>query len=88
MGFIALHWYDINSTAFMEYLQDFHDTFQRPLWVTTLRGVYIQDDKNFNQAVNQCSIQDVVNFMNATQEFMDNTEWVERYAWFGAFENL
>ena len=26
--------------------------------------------------------------MNATQEFMDGTEWVERYAWFGAMENL
>lgn len=26
--------------------------------------------------------------MNATQEFMDNTDWVERYAWFGAFKDL
>ena len=34
VDFIALHWYDINSTAFMEYLQDFHTTFQRPIWVT------------------------------------------------------
>ena len=32
VDFIALHWYDINSTAFMEYLQDYHDTFQRPIW--------------------------------------------------------
>lgn len=34
VDFIALHWYDINSTAFIQYLQDFHDTFQRPIWVT------------------------------------------------------
>lgn len=27
-------------------------------------------------------------FMNATQSFMDSTDWVERYAWFGAMENL
>ena len=26
--------------------------------------------------------------MNATQQFMDHTDWVERYAWFGAFKNL
>lgn len=26
--------------------------------------------------------------MNATQTFLDNTDWVERYAWFGAMENL
>ena len=26
--------------------------------------------------------------MNATQSFMDETEWVERYAWFGAMKQL
>lgn len=82
VDFIALHWYDINSTAFMEYLQDFHATFQRPIWVTEWAC------QNFNDANQQCSLQDTVNFMNATQEFMDNTDWVERYAWFGAFKNL
>ncbi len=44
--------------------------------------------QNFNNADEQCSQQDVVDFMNATQEFMDNTDWVERYAWFGAMEDL
>lgn len=34
VDFVALHWYDINSTAFIGYLNDFHDTFQRPIWVT------------------------------------------------------
>ncbi|KAI0347295.1 glycoside hydrolase [Trametopsis cervina] len=82
VDFVALHWYDINSTAFIEYLQDFHDTFQRPIWVTEWAC------QNFNKADDQCSPQDIVNFMNATQEFMDNTEWVERYAWFGAFMDL
>ncbi|EMD41160.1 hypothetical protein CERSUDRAFT_131750 [Gelatoporia subvermispora B] len=79
---IALHWYDINSTAFMEYLEAFHETFQRDIWVTEWAC------QNFNQAAEQCSAQDIVNFMNATQEFMDQTPWVERYAWFGAMENL
>lgn len=44
--------------------------------------------QNFNNADEQCSQQDVVDFMNATQEFMDNTDWVERYAWFGAMEDM
>lgn len=26
--------------------------------------------------------------MNATQSFMDNTEWVERYSWFGAMKEM
>ena len=34
VDFIALHWYGINSTQFIVYLQDFHDTFKRPIWVT------------------------------------------------------
>lgn len=34
VDFIALHWYDINSTEFIQYLEDFHNTFQRPIWVT------------------------------------------------------
>ena len=34
VDFIAVHYYDINSTGFMEYLTDYHDTFQKPVWVT------------------------------------------------------
>ena len=26
--------------------------------------------------------------MNATQSFMDGTEWVERYSWFGAMREM
>jgi len=82
VDFIALHWYDINSTAFIQYLEDFHNTFQRPVWVTEWAC------QNYNEVNEQCSPQDVIDFMNATQGFMDATDWVERYAWFGAMENL
>ena len=34
VDFIALHWYGINSTQFVLYLQDIHNTFKRPIWVT------------------------------------------------------
>ncbi|KAI0728769.1 glycosyl hydrolase catalytic core-domain-containing protein [Fomitopsis betulina] len=82
VDFIALHWYDVNSTAFIEYLEDFHETFQRPLWVTEWAC------QNFNIVDEQCSLQNVIDFMNATQAFMDATDWVERYAWFGAMQHL
>ncbi|KAK7695626.1 hypothetical protein QCA50_000262 [Cerrena zonata] len=82
VDFIALHWYDINSTAFIQYLNDFHDTFQRPIWVTEWAC------QNFNAPDQQCSLQDVVDFMNATQAFMDTTDWVERYSWFGAMKDM
>ncbi|KAI0676910.1 glycosyl hydrolase catalytic core-domain-containing protein [Trametes maxima] len=74
VDFVALHWYNINSTQFIEYLQDYHGTFQRPLWVIEWAR------QNFSDANQQCSLQDVVDLMNVTQQFMDDTDWVERYA--------
>lgn len=106
VDFIAMHYYDINSTAFMEYLEDFHNTFQRPIWVTewacqvrmpspmntltlfVLTFCLLFLLQNYNNPNEQCSSQDIVNFMNATQQFMDSTNWVERYAWFGVMENM
>jgi len=82
VDFIALHWYDVNASEFIAYLEDFHNTFQRPLWVTEWAC------QNYNDANEQCSSDDIVLFLNATQSYMDSSDFVERYAWFGAMENL
>ncbi|KAF5348650.1 hypothetical protein D9758_006768 [Tetrapyrgos nigripes] len=82
VDFIALHWYDVDADDFINYIKDFHDTFQRPIWVTEW------DCQNFNDRNKQCSYDDIVSFMNKTQTFMDETDYVERYAWFGAMKNL
>ncbi|TBU32061.1 glycosyl hydrolase catalytic core-domain-containing protein [Dichomitus squalens] len=82
IDFVAVHYYDINSTGFVEYLIDYHDTFQKPVWVTEWAC------QNYNNANEQCSQRDVVDFMNATQQFTDETDWLERYAWFGAMEDM
>ncbi|TDL19875.1 glycoside hydrolase [Rickenella mellea] len=79
--FVAIHWYDVNATAFQAYLEDFHNTFQLPIWVTEW------DCQNYNNGP-QCTQTDVNAFLNQTQSFMDATEWVERYAWYGVMENL
>ncbi|KAF9073614.1 glycosyl hydrolase catalytic core-domain-containing protein [Rhodocollybia butyracea] len=81
VDFIALHWYDINATAFIEYLEDFHNTFQRPLWVTEWAC------QNYNGGP-QCSYDDTVLFLNTTQSYMDSSDFVERYSYFGAMQNL
>ncbi|KAK0462613.1 glycoside hydrolase [Desarmillaria tabescens] len=76
-------WFDINSTQFVSHLQNFHGTFDRPIWVTEWVC------QNFNDADNnQCSEEEIKVFLNATQSFMDNTDWVERYTWFGAMTDL
>ncbi|KAJ6625836.1 glycoside hydrolase [Mycena sp. CBHHK59/15] len=81
VDFIALHYYDVNATAFAAYLTDFHTTFARPLWVTEWAC------QNFNGGP-QCAPAAVAAFLNQTQGFMDAQPWVERYAWYGALRNL
>jgi beta-glucanase (GH16 family) len=71
----------VNATKFAEYLTNFHDTFQRPIWVTEWAC------QNFNKGP-QCSADDVVRFLDSTQSFMDQQDWVERYSWFGAMRDL
>jgi hypothetical protein len=74
-------YYDVNATQFKAYLTDLHNTFNRPIWVTEWAC------QNYNGG-KQCSQDGVAIFMNETQSFMDQTDWVERYSWFGAMENL
>lgn len=31
---ISIDWYDVDANAFIGYLEDFHATFNLPLWVT------------------------------------------------------
>ncbi|KLO11631.1 hypothetical protein SCHPADRAFT_464382 [Schizopora paradoxa] len=103
--FVALHWYDINATQFQLYLEDFHNAFDLPIWVTewACQVIYRFDEldprqlflcinsppkrQNYNNGP-QCTQEEVVEFLNQTQSFMDSTPWVEWYAWFGVMENL
>ncbi|KAJ8518600.1 hypothetical protein ONZ45_g4354 [Pleurotus djamor] len=82
VDFIVLHWYGINATQFINYVIDFHETFQRPIWVTEWAC------HNFVDLNVQCSSDDVAAFLHETQSFMDNATFVERYAWFGAMRDM
>lgn len=75
-------WYSINATRFIAYLEDFHNTFNLPIWVTEWAC------HDFSGRDEQCSYEEVVLFLNETQSFMDRTEWVERYSWFGAMRTM
>ncbi|CEL55901.1 Alkali-sensitive linkage protein 1 OS=Schizosaccharomyces pombe (strain 972 / ATCC 24843) GN=asl1 PE=1 SV=1 [Rhizoctonia solani AG-1 IB] len=81
VDFVALHWYGNIASEFIAYLEDFHSTFQRPIWVTEYSC------QNFVNGA-QCTYDEIVEFLNTTQTFMDQTPWVERYAWFGAMASL
>ncbi|KAF8913683.1 glycosyl hydrolase catalytic core-domain-containing protein [Mucidula mucida] len=81
VDFIACHWYDINATQFIEYMEDFHDTFNRSIAVTEWSC------QNFNND-NQCTEEEVVEFLNTTQSWMDGTEWIKMYAYFGSLTDM
>ena len=80
--FFFIDWYGIDADAFIAYITDNHDTFRKAIWVTEWAC------QNFVDQSKQCSAEDVIKFMNRTQSFMDNTSFVERYAWFGAMRDM
>lgn len=39
-------------------------------------------------SLGQCTDDQIAQFLHDTQSWMDSTSFVERYAWFGAMENM
>lgn len=68
IDFVVAHYYGTdNADDFKNYLKKFHDTFQKPVWVTEF-GV------NPGQG-------DADTFLKNVLPFLDSTEWIERYAY-------
>ncbi|CAE6463892.1 unnamed protein product [Rhizoctonia solani] len=76
-----IDWYGINTTKFTAYLEDMHATFpDKPIWLTEFAC------HNFQEGGPQCTYADAVSFMNTTQAWLDQQDWIHRYAWFGAMK--
>lgn len=75
---IAAHWYGTDPDNLISHLTTYHNTFNRPIWLTEYA---CQDFSGRNQ---QCSSDQTWAFMEKTQNFLDNTSWIFRYAYFGA----
>ncbi|PPQ63734.1 hypothetical protein CVT24_004243 [Panaeolus cyanescens] len=82
VDFVATHWYGTDAQAFIDYVIDYNTTFGKPIWITEWAC------QNFVNFSDQCSDEDVRVFMNTTQAFLDNAEFVERYSWFGAMKTM
>lgn len=79
-----LDWYGTDPDAFIAHLWDYHYTFNKTMWVTEWAcHSFVNASEN-----EKCSEEGVAEFLNKTQSFMDQTDWVERYAWFGAMKDL
>jgi len=82
IDFIPLHWYGSDGQAFIDYVTDIHTTFGKNIWITEWACV------QFSPSDPPCDQQSVYNFMGWTTDWLDQQNWVERWAWFGAMRNL
>jgi hypothetical protein len=78
---VSLHWYDVGVQKFIDYVTDFHNTFNSNIWVTEYAC------QNFNGGA-QCSEGEIWDFLQQTTGWMDATPWVEKYAWFGVMKDM
>ncbi|KZV98775.1 hypothetical protein EXIGLDRAFT_831991 [Exidia glandulosa HHB12029] len=79
---IALHYYGTNASALIDYVNHVHDMFQRPIWLTEFACQSFVDENDV------ASAEEISLFMNTTVSFLESTDWVERYSWFGAMTKL
>jgi len=79
VDFVCAHWYGSwdDIEAFKSYVQTVHSTSNKTVWVTELG---ITTASNPTQSQTQ-------NFMISAFNWMDSQSYVERAAWFGAFES-
>jgi len=81
IDFIPLHWYGSDWTAFTAYVQSMQSTFGKNVWITEWACVQYGSSP-------PCDQTSVYNFMGATTQWLDQTGYVERWAWFGAMKNV
>jgi O-glycosyl hydrolase len=80
MDALALHWYGVDPAQLTKYLQDFHDQFNMPIWLTEVGC------QSFTGGA-QCNSGQVWALMNALKAF-ESTSWFETWCWFGAMHDM
>ncbi|EIN10357.1 hypothetical protein PUNSTDRAFT_84335 [Punctularia strigosozonata HHB-11173 SS5] len=77
----AVHWYDVSAQAFIDYINLWHSTFGKPIWVTEFAC------QNFNGGA-QCSKDEVFSFMQTVTSYMESQDWVAAYFAFGVMHDM
>jgi len=82
VDFYALHWYGETLGQFYDYLWSTYYQLgaDKPVWVTEFAST------NWNTA-SPLPKEHVEAFCRDSCKYLDELEWVERYAWFGAMRN-
>ena len=88
--FIPLHWYGDGSQYFEQYVEDFHNQFKHPIWVTEWASTSSDPaSMSLSSLIGEAEADNLLaaalQFLKDTTSFLDKTSYVERYSWF-AFE--
>lgn len=83
IDFVAVHYYSDQADVcrFRDFLIAVHQAYDRPVWVTEWALADWQNPGRFN--ANEQSA-----FLASAAHMMDDLPFVERHAWFGAYEGL
>ena len=81
VDFVAAHYYtaDMDVEAFKAHLESLYEAYGLPIWVTEWALVDWDNPDRF-------SLEDTADFARAAIHMMDDLPFVERHAWFGAYE--
>jgi hypothetical protein len=81
IDFLVLHYYGPDAADLETYLTEAHKRFGKPVWLTEFACTTWD-------AARPRSEETVLAFMHEALRFLDTAPWVERYAWFGAMEDV
>ncbi|KAF4614287.1 hypothetical protein D9613_007994 [Agrocybe pediades] len=73
---VALHVSTTDPNVFIQHLEEVHNEFNLPVWVTQFAC------EDLGEGVG-CTEDQGISFMNTVTAFMDDTDWVEKYFAFG-----
>jgi len=94
----AVHWYDTSFDNFKSYINDYHNLFNLPIWVTEFAyqvcifffvtsSPFSSGQQSFTGGA-QGSLSQIQDFMGQATSYMDSQDWVEYYCWFGAMHDM
>jgi O-glycosyl hydrolase len=78
---VGLHFYGTEPQDFINYVTEVYNAFKIPVWVTEFAC------QNFGGG-EQCTAEQVQNFLQTVTEWMDKTTYVDAYFAFGVLDNM
>ncbi|TLD32572.1 putative cell wall protein o-glucosyl hydrolase [Venturia nashicola] len=83
---IVVHVYDTTFQGFREYVEEVYDAFGLPIWVTEFACATRDPKERVREE--EVSEEQVLKFMRECVEFLEQAKYVERYAWYGAMDDV